>query len=73
MTPSASPGEPRPEPEDMDNGMPDGESGDCHWCAGEGWDECDDPMQCTNAHSVEGLCRCKSCGGSGLAKDMTIW
>lgn len=47
--------------------------GDCHWCAGEGWTECDDPIQCTNEHSPDGLCRCSSCGGSGRAKDMTIW
>ena len=45
----------------------------CHWCGGDGWDECDDPIQCTSQHSDDGLCRCKSCGGSGLAKDMTIW
>lgn len=44
----------------------------CYWCGGDGWDECDDPIQCTNEHQY-GLCRCSSCGGSGLAKDMTIW
>ena len=67
---TASPEE-RREPMSEDYGEDD--SGDCPWCSGEGWDECDDPLQCTNAHSPGGLCRCKSCGGSGLAKDMTIW
>ena len=53
---------------------PDDEGGgNCHWCGGEGWDECDDPLECTSTHSASGLCRCKSCGGSGDAKDMTIW
>lgn len=51
---------------------PDDESW-CFWCSGTGWDECDDPIQCCAEHSEEGLCRCASCGGSGFAKDMTIW
>jgi len=55
---------------------------ECFHCGGEGWDECDDPLECTKAHHIiknpDGsyagqLCRCSSCGGSGLAKDMTIW
>lgn len=49
------------------------DSPDCYWCAGEGWEECDDPIQCTDEHDVLGQHRCSSCGGSGLAKDMTIW
>lgn len=52
----------------------DGESQErCHWCGGEGWDGCDDPIQCTRSHNKFGECQCGSCGGSGLAKDMTIW
>lgn len=51
----------------------DYEFGRCHFCGGEGWDDCDDPMQCTNQHNRAGQCRCASCGGSGSAKDMTIW
>lgn len=47
--------------------------GECYWCGGEGWDECRDPIQCTKQHSRDGYCRCSSCGGSGLAKDQTIW
>lgn len=66
--------------DDDDRNLDD--SGDCFWCSGEGWDECDDPIECTKEHHVvknpDGsyagqLCRCSSCGGSGLAKDMTIW
>ncbi len=45
---------------------------DCFHCGGDGWVECDDPIQCTRAHSGD-LHPCASCGGSGLAKDMTIW
>jgi hypothetical protein len=52
---------------------PDNPSGKCHWCGGEGWEECHDPIQCTSHHNRWGQCICASCGGSGLAKDMTIW
>lgn len=45
----------------------------CYWCAGNGWGECSDPIQCTHPHNAYGECQCSSCGGSGLAKDMTIW
>lgn len=37
----------RDEAEPDDNGE---ESGDCYWCGGEGWEECDDPIQCTDEH-----------------------
>jgi len=70
-----------PTPEyDLDGPEDGGES--CFWCAGEGWDECDGILECTKEHIIvknpDGsfagqLCRCASCGGSGLAKDMTIW
>ena len=46
--------------------------GSCYWCE-DGWVECVDPIQCTKWHNRLGECRCSSCGGSGLAKDMTIW
>lgn len=56
------------------------ESAHCFWCSGDGWVECDDPIQCTRQHQVLEndcgawqFCPCGSCGGSGLAKDMTIW
>jgi hypothetical protein len=45
----------------------------CQFCCGDGWHECDDPIQCTYQHNAFGECRCSSCGGSGLAKDQTIW
>jgi hypothetical protein len=51
----------------------DDEDGDCFWCHGEGWRECDDPIQCTSPHNKYGECQCGSCGGSGRAADMTIW
>lgn len=51
----------------------DEDGGDCFWCGGDGWVECDDPIQCTYPHNGLGECPCSSCGGSGAAKDMTIW
>lgn len=61
-----------------DDGGPD-DSDECYWCGGEGWTECNDPIECTQPHRnyrLSGLyreCPCGSCGGTGLAKDMTIW
>ena len=46
---------------------------DCYFCGGEGFDECHDPLECCQEHTADGLCPCLSCGGTGLAKDMTIW
>lgn len=66
---------PRPEPfedDEDDDEFPD-EPRRCYWCAGDGWVECDDPIQCTSPHNRFGECPCSSCGGSGKAKDMTIW
>lgn len=45
------------------------EDGDCTWCGGEGinddpdWDEWDGKT----------LPKCKACGGTGLAKDQTLF
>lgn len=58
---------------DDDDGPFDDEDRDCYWCGGDGWGECSDPIQCTSPHNAYGECQCSSCGGSGLAKDMTIW
>ncbi len=44
----------------------------CGWCGGEGLvpgDEMDDPLW----YDVDEFYPCSSCGGSGLAKDMTCW
>jgi hypothetical protein len=61
-------------PADADaDDLDDENGGECHFCGGEGYEECDDPIQCTKRHTADGLCPCASCGGSGLAKDMTIW
>lgn len=56
--------EDRYEPED---------GGSCTFCGGDGYDECDDPIQCTSRHSPDGLCPCSACGGTGLAKNQVIW
>lgn len=75
----SEPFEELPEPQSDFDGLDDP---NCFWCGGERWDECDEPIECTSAHRViynaDGsfggqLCRCASCGGSGLAKDMRIW
>ena len=44
---------------------------DCHWCGGDGWIDGyeDDPLW----YAPGELERCSSCGGTGRAKDMTIW
>ena len=59
------------DPDDWDDW--DDRDPDCSWCAGDGWQECDDPIQCFRPHTEHGLCPCGACGGSGLAKDQTIW
>lgn len=50
---------------------------DCSFCGGEGYEECDDFIQCCAPHHIgNGVYReheCKACGGSGLAKDQVIW
>lgn len=51
----------------------DDEDADCSMCGGRGWDECDDEIQCTAMHNCHGECPCVACGGSGLAKDQTIF
>lgn len=51
----------------------DDNDGDCHWCGGDGFHECADPIECTSPHTSDGFCQCSSCGGTGNAKDMTIW
>lgn len=45
---------------------------DCSFCGGDGYEECDDRIQCTERH-INGMCRCVACNGSGRAKDQTIW
>lgn len=65
---------PRPEPledDEDDERFPEGR--DCFHCSGDGWVECDDPIECCSLHNRFGECPCGSCGGSGDAKDMTIW
>ena len=47
------------------------ECGDCAFCDGDGWIDGyeDDPLWYEPGEMV----RCASCGGSGRAKDQTIW
>ncbi|HET7325988.1 MAG TPA: hypothetical protein VFJ14_01745 [Nocardioidaceae bacterium] len=45
----------------------------CTWCGGEGITECDQPVECDDAAHHDGLCTCRACGGTGLAKDQVIW
>lgn len=52
------------------------EDGSCTVCGGEAYVECDDPIQCMQRHlrnDWDQFCPCKACGGTGLAKDQTIW
>jgi hypothetical protein len=67
----------REESEFLDEFFEDSEDDDpereCSRCGGDGWQECPDPIQCTRPHNEFGECPCGSCGGSGLAKDMTVW
>lgn len=69
-------GEPNERRDDDDDDGFDGFEEDCFHCGGEGYGECPNPMECTRGHSggsYDHGCPCASCGGSGLAKDMTIW
>lgn len=63
------------EDDDYDDGDPGAYADDdvCTHCGGDGYDDCDDPIQCLRTHTSTGLCPCAACGGSGLAKDQTIW
>jgi len=63
---------PAPEEEYDDNDDGDHDRR-CFHCHGDGWVECDDRIQCTHPHNRFGECPCSSCGGSGNARDMTIW
>jgi hypothetical protein len=59
--------------ESMDEDREDDVERDCSHCGGDAWVECPDPIQCTYPHNRFGECPCAACGGSGLAKDQTIW
>ena len=60
--------------EDVDVDYDDYDSdydGECFHCAGEGWIDGYEDDQLWYAPGE--MQRCASCGGSGQAKDMTIW
>ena len=50
----------------------DPDEDDCTWCGGDGYTECDDPIQCCARH-VNGLCPCIPCNGSGQRSQQWIW
>lgn len=67
---------------DRDNAVMDGsgthyeddyDDDSCTFCGGDGWTECDDPIQCTDPRCDGQLCRCTACGGSGRGKDQVVW
>jgi hypothetical protein len=43
----------------------------CTWCGGEGYDECDDPIQCCTPGCDGEWCMCKACDGRGY--DQVVW
>lgn len=51
----------------------DDDGAPCSWCGGDGWEDCDDPIQCCAVHNVLGECPCGPCNGTGLAKHQWLW
>lgn len=51
----------------------DGGDGLCSRCGGDGFVECPRPLECTRVHTEAGQCACGACGGTGNARDQTIW
>jgi hypothetical protein len=54
--------------------------GDCTRCGGERFVECPNPLECTRRHLGgdrfgwgREVCPCGACGGTGKAKDQTVW
>lgn len=56
-----------------DDEYDDETGGRCYWCGGDGWTECDDPIQCTSPHNEFGECQCSPCNGTGSAKHQWLW
>ena len=44
---------------------------ECSWCGGDGWGECDDPIQCLDPRCNGELCPCSACYGRGY--DQEVW
>jgi hypothetical protein len=58
----------------------DERNGDCTHCCGERFVECPNPLECTRRHLGGDrfgwggeVCPCGACGGTGRAKDQTVW
>lgn len=48
-----------------------GESLSCSWCGGDGFAECDDPIQCCDPACDGVIGPCRACDGRGY--DQWIW
>jgi hypothetical protein len=49
------------------------EGDECTRCGGDGFEECDDFIQCMRSYHIGDEHECSACGGSGLAEDQTVW
>lgn len=43
----------------------------CSWCGGEGFSDCDDPIQCLDPACNGELCTCRGC--NGLGHSQVVW
>lgn len=43
----------------------------CTQCGGDGWSECDDPIQCMDSECDGEFCTCRACNGRGY--DQVVW
>lgn len=51
----------------------DDEDERCTGCNGEGWVECDDPIQCCDPRCDGEFHPDPACGGTGLARHQVLW
>jgi DnaJ-class molecular chaperone len=56
--------------DDVTSGLDDED--DCTWCQGEGWESCDDPIQCFARHIWDEH-PCTACAGTGLRSKQTVF
>ena len=72
-TPDPSPADMVAIPDDQPDRCPSDtdEHPECSWCGGDGWGECDDPIQCCDPRCDGELCPCSACDGRGY--DQTVW
>ena len=72
-TPEPSPADMVAIPDDQPDRCPSDtdEHPECSWCGGDGWGECDDPIQCLDPRCNGELCPCSACYGRGY--DQEVW